>query len=63
MYFIIIVIMYFCIIIVIVCSCPQGVKGLGLLTAKPIIYAANVFDSDLAAGNDMVYILFMTFKT
>ncbi|MFZ4804810.1 MAG: redox-regulated ATPase YchF [Synechococcus lacustris] len=28
------------------------VKPLGLLTAKPIIYAANVSEDDLAAGND-----------
>jgi len=32
----------------------EEVKGLGLLSAKPIIYAANVLDSDLASGNAMV---------
>jgi len=32
----------------------ESVKGLGLLSAKPIIYAANVADTDLAAGNEMV---------
>jgi GTP-binding protein YchF len=31
-----------------------AVKSLGLLTRKPIIYAANVQDSDLAEGNEMV---------
>ena len=31
-----------------------SIKSLGLLTRKPIIYAANVEDSDLAEGNDMV---------
>ena len=30
------------------------VKGLGLLSAKPVIYAANVADGDLAEGNEMV---------
>jgi len=30
------------------------VKPLGLLTRKPIIYAANVSEDDLAAGNDQV---------
>lgn len=30
------------------------IKSLGLLTLKPIIYAANVNDADLATGNDMV---------
>jgi GTP-binding protein YchF len=30
------------------------IKPLGLLTGKPIIYAANVSDEDLAAGNDWV---------
>ncbi len=30
------------------------IKPLGLLTAKPIIYAANVTDEDLAEGNDWV---------
>jgi len=30
------------------------VKGLGLLSAKPVIYAANVADADLAGGNEMV---------
>merc|ERR1719247_2699083 len=32
----------------------ESVKGLGLLSAKPIIYAANVADTDLADGNEMV---------
>jgi len=31
-----------------------AIKSLGLLTRKPMIYAANVADSDLATGNDMV---------
>lgn len=31
-----------------------AVKGLGLLTAKPIIYAANVKEDDLATGNEFV---------
>lgn len=30
----------------------KAVKHLGLLTAKPIIYAMNVGENDLAAGND-----------
>jgi ribosome-binding ATPase len=30
------------------------IKSLGLLTRKPVIYAANVADSDLATGNEMV---------
>lgn len=30
------------------------VKGLGLLSAKPVIYAANVADAELADGNEMV---------
>ncbi|MTF39256.1 redox-regulated ATPase YchF [Cyanobacterium aponinum] len=30
------------------------IKPLGLLTAKPVIYAANVSDEDLATGNDWV---------
>jgi len=30
------------------------VKGLGLLSAKPVIYAANVADGDLADGNELV---------
>ena len=30
-----------------------AVKGLMLLTMKPVIYAANVADIDLASGNDM----------
>jgi ribosome-binding ATPase len=30
------------------------VKGLGLLTIKPIIYAANVSEDDLASGNEFV---------
>ena len=32
----------------------KRVQGLGLLSAKPIIYAANVEDGDLAEGNEMV---------
>ena len=32
----------------------EAVKGLGLLTAKPIIYAANVSEDDLATGNQFV---------
>jgi len=32
----------------------EAVRGLGLLSAKPVIYAANVEDSDLAEGNEMV---------
>jgi ribosome-binding ATPase YchF (GTP1/OBG family) len=31
----------------------ESVKGLMLLTMKPMIYAANVADGDLATGNDM----------
>jgi len=31
-----------------------SIKSLGLLTLKPIIYAANVADEDLATGNEMV---------
>ncbi|KAG7364462.1 GTP-binding protein YchF [Nitzschia inconspicua] len=31
-----------------------AIKSLGLLTRKPIIYAANVADTDLADGNEMV---------
>jgi len=30
------------------------IKGLGLLSAKPIIYAANVSEEDLATGNEYV---------
>lgn len=30
------------------------IKNLSLLTAKPIIYAANVFENDLATGNNWV---------
>jgi len=30
------------------------VKGLGLLSLKPVIYATNVADGDLADGNEMV---------
>ena len=29
----------------------RSVQGLGLLSAKPVIYAANVADADLASGN------------
>jgi len=32
----------------------SAIKSLGLLTRKPMIYAANVADSDLAEGNEMV---------
>lgn len=32
----------------------EAVKVLGLLTAKPIIYAANVSEDDLATGNEWV---------
>ncbi|HLO87730.1 MAG TPA: redox-regulated ATPase YchF [Nostocaceae cyanobacterium] len=31
-----------------------AIKGLGLLTKKPIIYAANVSEDDLASGNEFV---------
>jgi len=31
-----------------------AIKSLGLLTRKPMIYAANVADTDLADGNEMV---------
>lgn len=31
----------------------EAIKGLMLLTLKPVIYAANVQDSDLATGNSM----------
>jgi len=31
-----------------------SIKSLGLLTRKPMIYAANVADADLAEGNEMV---------
>jgi len=36
----------------------QAIKSLMLLTLKPVIYAANVADSDLAAGNAMSKIVF-----
>ncbi|MCL1471435.1 redox-regulated ATPase YchF [Argonema antarcticum] len=32
----------------------ESIKGLGLLTSKPIIYAANVSEDDLATGNKYV---------
>lgn len=32
----------------------EAIKGLGLLTRKPIIYAANVSEDDLATGNEWV---------
>jgi len=32
----------------------EAVKGLGLMTNKPIIYAANVSENDLATGNSYV---------
>lgn len=31
----------------------EEIKGLMLLTMKPVIYAANVGDNDLAEGNEM----------
>lgn len=34
-----------------------SIKSLGLLTRKPMIYAANVADGDLAAGNERVELL------
>jgi GTP-binding protein YchF len=35
-----------------------AIKSLMLLTLKPVIYAANVADSDLAKGNDMSKVVF-----
>jgi GTP-binding protein YchF len=32
----------------------ESIESLGLLTAKPVIYAANVTEDDLATGNDWV---------
>ena len=32
----------------------EVIQHLSLLTAKPIIYAANVLEDDLATGNDWV---------
>jgi GTP-binding protein YchF len=32
----------------------ESIKALGLLTGKPVIYAANVSEDDLATGNDWV---------
>ena len=32
----------------------ESIKGLGLLTRKPMIYAANVSEEDLATGNEFV---------
>jgi GTP-binding protein YchF len=32
----------------------EMIKGLGLLTSKPVIYAANVSEDDLATGNEWV---------
>ena len=32
----------------------ETIKGLGLLTSKPMIYAANVSEDDLATGNEWV---------
>jgi ribosome-binding ATPase len=32
----------------------ESIKGLGLLTRKPMIYAANVAEEDLATGNEFV---------
>lgn len=31
----------------------ESIRSLMLLTLKPVIYAANVADSDLASGNEM----------
>jgi len=36
----------------------ESIRSLMLLTLKPVIYAANVADSDLATGNDMSRKLF-----
>lgn len=36
----------------------EEIKGLMLLTMKPVIYAANVADVDLAKGNDMSHKVF-----
>lgn len=36
----------------------EAIKGLMLLTMKPVIYAANVADGDLATGNAMSQIVF-----
>ena len=36
----------------------EAIRSLMLLTLKPVIYAANVADSDLATGNDMSRKLF-----
>ncbi len=36
----------------------ESIRSLMLLTLKPVIYAANVADSDLAAGNEMSKIVF-----
>lgn len=41
----------------------ESIKSLMLLTLKPVIYAANVADSDLAAGNEMSKIVFAHAKT
>ncbi|MBP0008122.1 MULTISPECIES: redox-regulated ATPase YchF [unclassified Roseofilum] len=35
----------------------DSIQGLGLLTAKPIIYAANVSEDDLAEGNEWVEVV------
>lgn len=32
----------------------EMIEGLGLLTSKPVIYAANVSEDDLATGNELV---------
>ncbi len=40
-----------------------AIKGMMLLTMKPVIYAANVADSDLARGNDMSKSVFEFAKT
>lgn len=41
----------------------ESIKSLMLLTLKPVIYAANVADSDLAVGNEMSKIVFDFAKT
>ncbi len=41
----------------------ESIKSLMLLTLKPVIYAANVADADLAAGNEMSKKVFAHAKT
>lgn len=36
----------------------EHIKGYQLLTMKPMIYACNVSDSDLAAGNELSKLVF-----